>query len=231
MIAERIKELAALYLKPIEKVFAEHIPADSAIYVPPPFYMGGGCFKSLNYQRDCDIDLFSPVWEEFQSVHVSKNAITSVKDGRTIQFCKHWKDSLEKMVDSFDFAHTQCGVLITPQKSEDGLTFHISEPFFTPAWAEWINTGKTDYTGTDYPLSSLIRAGKLFKKDLLKPKEYQTMLLRILIDVAERGFKDGADLREQLDAIDLAYVVEDNKSTIYRLVEVLPSKNISSSAS
>jgi hypothetical protein len=223
MVAERIKELAELYLAPVKKVIEENGLS------PSPFYMGGGCFKSLNYQRDCDIDLFAQSWEEFNSAHVSKNAITAVKEGRTIQFCKHWKDSLEKMVDSFDFAHTQCGVLVTPKFGEDGVTsYHVGEPFFTPAWSEWINTGKTNYTGTDYPLSSLIRAGKLFKKDFLKPKEYQTMLLRILIDVAERGFKDGADLREQLNAIDLAYVVEDSKSTIYRLVEVLPSKKVSS---
>jgi hypothetical protein len=223
----RVLELADIYLAPIATFLSTKHP-DS---LPPSFYIGGGCFKSLDLQKDCDIDLFASNWPNYNdgdsSAFVSRNAQTISVYGRSVQFCNYWKPSLQEMVNSFDFGHTQCGVEVTPVRTETGsIELKTSLPYFTEAWNQWVKTRRTSYTGTEYPLASLIRAGKLFKNEILSSKEYRSMLLEILVDVAERGFKDGEDFRNQLDAIDLGEVVN-NKARAYALVELLKPQAIS----
>lgn len=149
--------------------------------------------ESLAKKCDCSV------------VHESKNAITVKCDGKLLQFCDYVKSSLPSLVTSFDFTHCQVGVLV--KTTEDGNggfgTPYVEEVFFTPEWVMARVTLKTKFTGSDYPLGSLVRTFKYAKRGLLNASATRGAVLEILTAVLDRGYEDYADFKDQLEAVDL----------------------------
>lgn len=180
------------------------------------YYMAGGCFQKIVH----DIDLFPVNPNDFDGINIylkdfivfsSCNAITVQYNGLIIQFCNYYHSSLKELVDSFDFAHCQIGAKI------DNKT-QVVEHYFSENYLDWKLTDEDIYTGTEYPLSSLIRSFK-YKENFLSCN-YKKEVLKILIDVVKRGFKDYKDFKNQLDAIDLAYIDENNELfELFKLLE------------
>lgn len=173
------------------------------------YYMAGGCFQKTVH----DIDLFPVNPNDFDGINhdlkdyivfSSYNAITVKYDDLVVQFCRYYHNSLKELVDSFDFAHCQIGVKI------DNKT-QVVEHYFSDAYLDWKLTDEDTYTGTQYPLSSLIRSYKY--KETFLGKNYKKVAVKILVDIIKRGFINYKDFKEQLDAIDLAYI-EDNDDLI-----------------
>ena len=183
------------------------------------FYVAG---NSLNEEVPNDFDLY-PVWKnQFDDVRskigednvvcVTKNAVTAKIDGHTVQFCNYFKNSLDELLESFDFAHVQVGARFT--KALDGSP--ISNVDFTPNWLVAKSTGQTFYTHSEYPISSLIRINKYIKRGNYIGKSYIRDVIRILTDILNRGIEDYDDFKDQLDAIDLG-LFGDDASTVLGL--------------
>lgn len=149
------------------------------------FYVAG---NSLNKLAPNDIDIF-PIESLFTKdqasllgniVSETKNAITVKVNldenlthqngaeqneihsfGKTIivQLCNYQHKDLVTLVNSFDFSHIQIGVKISLGKSIDQI-------YYTNEYSESKLCQSTEYTASEYPLSSLIRAFKYAKKGL-----------------------------------------------------------------
>lgn len=133
-------------------------------------------------------------------VSTTKNAITVLLDGgQLVQFCSYFKPSLTALVTSFDYSHVQVGVLF-PGNNE---LPRVDTVFYTDAFVMANVTRCTEYTGSEYPTSSLIRTLKYHKRGKLPKMAAGKTVLRILAGVINRGFSDYADFKDQLDAIDL----------------------------
>jgi hypothetical protein len=179
------------------------------------YYIAGGCFQKIVH----DYDIFPVNVNDFDDLNVklkeyivfsSKNAITIKYNNLTLQFCKYYHNSLKSLVDSFDFAHTQIGTKIE----------HYTQPveiYYSENYLDWKLTDEDVYTGTEYPLASLIRTFK-YKENYLVAN-YKKIVIEILTDIVKRGFKDYSDFKDQLDAIDLGFIT-DNESHM-SLFEVL----------
>ncbi len=181
------------------------------------FYVAG---NSLNEEAPNDFDLY-PVWKhQFDDVRskigednvvcVTKNAVTAKLDGHTVQFCNYFKDSLDELLESFDFAHVQVGARFT--KALDGSP--ISNVDFTPNWLVAKSTGQTFYTHSEYPISSLVRINKYIKRGNYVGKSYIKDVVLILTDILNRGIEDYEDFKDQLDAIDLGLFGEDASTVL-----------------
>lgn len=183
------------------------------------FYVAGSC---LNAEHPNDIDVYpaestslsSILTDEIKKAYpvlsVTKNAITFNIKGKIVQICSYHKPSLEALVDSFDFAHCQVGVKFEGKyyDEEYGESGGYPPPEVTEVYAseDW-KTAKmiqcTYFTGSEYPLSSLIRIVKYAKRDLFNGRSYIIDILNIMNNILERGYKDYADFKDQLDAVDL----------------------------
>lgn len=132
--------------------------------------------------------------------------------GKVVQFCKYKKESLYKLVESFDFAHIQVGTRVEIEWRPGGFegdpggyeSSTVDEVAYTPDWEQSHLLETTWYTGSEYPLSSLIRTVKYFQRGAYANKhEYKVDILNILSDIISRGYKDYPDYKDQLAAIDL----------------------------
>ena len=179
---------------------AEKLVAPVIDGMPYEFILAGGCLWPGPVN---DLDLFPVKLDNFKPhceaklVCSTKNADTYKHKGRVLQFCKYLKP-LNVLVQSFDFSHIQAGVKLRAGKTED--------VFYTDAFAGSLISQSTQYLGSDYPLSSLIRSYKYVYRDLLNPTR---AVLEILPDIVDRGFKGYTDFKDQLDAIDLNIIPED----------------------
>lgn len=190
------------------------------------FYVAG---NSLNKQPPNDIDIF-PVSDLFTKEqaeklgHVvceTKNAITvkvnldninhqtvdgenqiSVGKTITVQLCNYQHDNLEKLVNSFDFSHIQIGAKVTS---------NVIDVYYTKNYEDSKLCQSTEYIGSEYPLSSLIRAFKYAKRGDFAGNSHIFSVFKLLNDIIGRGFKDFDDFKNQLDAIDLGLVPENPK--------------------
>lgn len=179
--------------------------------LPGDFYIAGNC---LNKDTPRDIDLFPRRQNQFDYitdkysnyiVFKTKNAITlRYKDRGIIQFCHYHHNSLEDLVNSFDFAHVQIGAHIV----NDGR-INVKEVYHTFDYSEAKMAESTFFTGSKYPLSSLIRLFKYYGRHQLPGKSYIAEALKILKTVIQRGFIDYDDFKDQLDSVDLGLVPED----------------------
>lgn len=141
----------------------------------------------------------------------TRNALTVNIGGKVIQFCNYNKHDLISLIESFDFAHIQIGVAVEidwePGNHEDGGGYGgsiIKYVEFTDNWQRAHMLETTWYTGSDYPLSSLLRITKYFQRGCYAKKyEYKKDILNILNDIIHRGYKDYQDYKDQLAAIDL----------------------------
>ena len=173
------------------------------------FILAGSC---LNKDEPNDFDVF-PVNVDFDFsgitkiaekneidvLHETKNALTVKIEDKIIQFCNYRKESLEELVRSFDFSNCQVGIQIV----NVGLTTSTGKVFYTEEWLECWITGEAVYTGSEYPLSSLVRAEKYLQRGFISKKNYRCVILKILDNLLNRGFKNYDDYKDQLVSIDL----------------------------
>jgi hypothetical protein len=192
------------------------------------FYVAG---NSLNKQPPNDIDIF-PVGNPFTKEQAQKlgfivcetrNAITvkvnldstmnhHTVDGEneiniggrtvTVQLCNYHHENLEKLVNSFDFAHIQIGAKV----DRTGI-----EVYYTKAYEDSKLCQSTEYIGSEYPLSSLLRAFKYAKRGDFAGNSHIFSVLKVLTDIVHRGFDDFNDFKDQMDAIDLGLVPENKE--------------------
>jgi hypothetical protein len=191
------------------------------------FYIGG---NSLNRDEPNDIDLF-PVGESdfgdlwyqptegelsvqkagyvwgWERVSRTRNAVTLDMDGTPVQFCSYHHKSLEDLVESFDFAHIKVGAHVKrhgKSKKYDVQSVYISDDYVAARGME-----TTYYTGSDYPMSSLIRLVKYGARGLYPGRAYVGDVLHILGDILRQGVRDYDDFKDQMDAVDLGLVPEE----------------------
>lgn len=155
----------------------------------------------------------------------TRNALTVNIGGKVIQFCNYNKHDLISLIESFDFAHIQIGVAVEidwePGNHEDGGGYGgsiIKYVEFTDNWQRAHMLETTWYTGSDYPLSSLLRITKYFQRGCYAKKyEYKKDILNILNDIIHRGYKDYQDYKDQLAAIDLLLLEPEEKEAALSL--------------
>jgi hypothetical protein len=185
-------------------------------------YVAGNC---LNRANPNDIDLF-PVREgdfvahDFEKV-LSKtpNALTVREDGVIIQLCNYHWNSLKELVDSFDFAHIQIGAKLDIRHSV------VEEIYCSDNWMLAHQVESTWFTGSAFPLSSLIRANKYIQREEFAGKSYIPSILDMITSIVTRGFENYQDFKDQLDAVDLGLLPEDlndtNRENLMKLFEAL----------
>lgn len=181
------------------------VPIKEIRKIIPHFYIGG---NSLNRNTPNDIDVFPASNCEFtfnldtKILSSTKNATTISIDGITVQFCNYRHSSLKELVDSFDFSHIQVGAEINGDDCD---------VYFSDAYIKSKLTQSTEFAGSEYPLSSLIRAFKYQERGDFAGKSYIFSVLDILNTIIERGFSNYPDFKDQLDAVDLGLLPEDFK--------------------
>lgn len=158
----------------------------------------------------------------------TKNALTCNISGKIVQFCRYKKKDLVELIESFDFAHIQIGCKVhidwRPGDFEDDPGGYersvIKEVAYTPNWEQAHLLETTWYTGSEYPLSSLIRVMKYFQRGAYANKhEYKTDVLLILNNIISRGYKDYADYKDQLAAIDLMLLEPSESEAAWKLFQ------------
>lgn len=172
------------------------------------FIVGGNC---LNTSQPNDYDLFpcTPTFvldiknKEYTPVFNTKNATTYNIDGTLIQFCNYHKTTIKELVESFDFAHIKIGAKIKCRWFNKLLEIIDIDLCISDDWLNAKLTDESYYTGSEYPLSSLIRLNKYYKRGDLKRKGLNTVL--ILTDIIKRGFANYPDFKDQVEAVDLVY--------------------------
>lgn len=155
----------------------------------------------------------------------TRNALTVNMSGTVLQFCNYYKHDLTELVSSFDFAHIQIGIHVEidwePGDPEDGGGYNwstITTVEYTHDWELAHLAQTTWYTGSDYPLSSLIRITKYFQRGAYANKyEYKKDIMNILKDIIGRGYADYKDYKDQLAAIDLLLLEPEEKETAWNL--------------
>lgn len=203
---------------------ALRLVSDVAEVLPEQFYLAGGCFGKVAR----DLDIF-PCSDEFSMqkndsmklVCETKNARTYKYKGVVIQACNYRHDSLKKLLESFDFAHVQIGAGVSVKDKRATV-------FSTRCTKNYISAkaiGDSWYTGSDYPLSSLVRLGKYHSRgEVSKGKMIQSSI-GILADIVERGFRGYDDFKDQLDAVDIGLLSEEmdevSRSQLGRLFNLL----------
>jgi len=156
----------------------------------------------------------------------TRNALTVNINGKVIQFCNYNKHDLISLIESFDFAHIQIGVAVEitwrPGDFEDdpGGYDHsvIKYVEYTDEWQRAHMLETTWYTGSEYPLSSLIRLNKYYQRGCYaKKQEYKKDILNIMSDIIKRGYSDYQDYKDQLAAVDLLLLEPEEKEAAWNL--------------
>lgn len=194
-----------------------------------PFILAGG---ALCTQTPNDFDIYPSDGKEFNLNNITnelttfdknrvkfitrtKNALTIIVDGQTLQFCTYVKNNIDELIKSFDFAHCQIGVCFNGHGQSptiDGVKY--TEDYLTSQLC-----GGTFYTGSEYPLSSLFRTIKYTSRGKFNGKEHIDAIMDILMDVVKRKFHDYNDYKDQLDAIDLGLSEYEKAYELYKVFE------------
>lgn len=210
-----IIQKSELLLGPVQKI------------LPARFYLAGGCFGKV--VRDLDIFPVDGEPEDFKLKEYgpltllgsTKNATTYRYFDQVIQACKYKHPSLESLVKSFDFAHIQVGAEISNQHG----VITVERTYFTGEFVTSRVMGNSWYTGSSYPLSSLVRLMKYKTREEICRGQAISSVISIVADIVERGVKDYDDFKDQLDAVDLGLLPEQMKDIDFhpalRLYEML----------
>lgn len=236
----RIKDRMEQRLKPLYSTIAILLSYDYTGY-----YVAG---NSCNAAAPHDYDIYPECNDKFDFdaiesrvkalggyvVCKTKNALTLNMSGKVLQFCDYSKNTCHALIESFDFAHIQVGVAVEidwePGDPEDGGGYsssRISAVTWTEEWLVAHATETTWYTGSDYPLSSLLRTTKYFQRGAYAKKhEYKKDILNIINDIISRGYKDYKDYKDQLAAIDLLLLEPEEKKAAWDLWKVCCLKGL-----
>lgn len=239
-IKDVIKERMALRLKNVFSAIAICLSYDYDGY----FVAGNSCNAAIPHDFDIypwgsDFD-FKGIKSRVESVGgyvviETRNALTVNISGKVIQFCNYNKHDLISLIESFDFAHIQIGVAVhiewRPGDFEEDLGGYdysvIKHVEFTDNWQRAHMLETTWYTGSDYPLSSLLRTTKYFQRGCYAKKyEYKKDILNILNDIISRGYKDYKDYKDQLAAVDLLLLEPEEKEAAWKLWKTCCNKGL-----
>lgn len=187
------------------------------------FYIAGNCLNSPNAKDIHDVDLFPVGGNNFpdnfpegcELICKTKNAYTLEHKGLKIQLCNYKYMALEELVNSFDYAHIQVGVEV--KNSTVNNVYHSQD------WLTSNSLHTSWYTGSDYPLSSAIRALKYYQYGQITHSKAIFSIISALTDVIDRGFDSYEDFKDQIDAVDLGLVADNENefSDLDRLFELL----------
>lgn len=145
----------------------------------------------------------------------TKNSLTVSVNNEIIQFCKYTKPSEMELIESFDFAHCQIAVSFECIEDDDGgYNASVNEVFYTDDWLKAKAMESTFYTGSEFPLSSLIRLVKYQSRGMFSGNSYKYEMLKVLNDVVKRGYYDYEDYKNQMDSVDLQLLKEENIGNI-----------------
>ena len=149
----------------------------------------------------------------------TRNALTVNINSNIIQLCNYWKPDLINLIESFDFAHIQVGVAVNIEWGSDGYeSSQVEYAEYTDNWQRAHMLETTWYTGSDYPLSSLLRTVKYFQRGAYANKfEYKKDIINILNNTISRGYNDYQDYKDQLAAIYLLLLEPEEKEAAWNL--------------
>lgn len=193
------------------------------------FVAGNSCNASAPHDFDlypwCNSEFdFEGIKSRIESVGgyviiETRNALTVNINNNIIQFCNYWKPDLINLIESFDFAHIQVGVAVTIKWGPDGYDRSAVEYVeYTDNWQRAHMLETTWYTGSDYPLSSLLRTVKYFQRGAYANKfEYKKDIINILNNIISRGYEDYQDYKDQLAAIDLLLLEPEESEATWNL--------------
>ena len=162
-------------------------------------------YNSRDYGKT--VDILKQVYKYFET----PNCVTINTNYVKVQLCKYNYPTMEQLVESFDFAHVQIAYDIFTQ--EVTYTEQAKESFISRT---------TTFTGSEYPLSSLIRLNKYYERGRIQGRGLIGEVLLIFKAILERGFKDYEDFKDQLNAVDLNFFdAEGSKNDLaYELYQV-----------
>ena len=151
----------------------------------------------------------------------TKNATTLVgPEKRVLQLCNFVHPSLRELVESFDFSHIQVGVWFNLR----GAT-RIESIYYSDNWLRFRALGDSQFEGSAYPLSSLVRLFKYSSRREISQGRTLWSIFEILEAISSRGFEDYDDFKDQIDAVDLGLLPEDlenlNSETLSNLFNLL----------
>lgn len=194
--------------------------------------------NSCNAGTPNDFDLYCKEGFDFAKIvrslkpygHVlctTRNALTVSINGKVVQFCNYKKGSLLELIRSFDFAHIQVGVQV--HNAWDDCSY-ISSTVTEAAWTLDYSKSKmlqtTWYTGSEYPLSSLMRCVKYAQRGDFLGKSYKVALLTILSDIISQGYDNYEDFKDQMAAVDLLLLEESESNAAWELYNVCGKQGI-----
>lgn len=170
--------------------------------------VAGGCLAASHVN---DVDLFPVGSVEIPplplvKLSTSRNATTYGAEPWPIQVCSYRHETVETLIESFDFAHVQAGAELL-LGGDDARVVRVA---FTQAFVESNAAHTSWFTGSAYPLSSLIRAGKYYP-DRMPRAAYVRSVINAIAATVGRGFKDWEDFKDQIDAVDLGLLNDEQK--------------------
>lgn len=196
-----------LYKETIRNRILQRVPIEALSKIGLNTYYIGG--NSLNKEAPHDIDLFPIDGVSFDNIDIdkkikdvtvelvmeTKNAKTIKVNGIIVQLCKYMHNSLQDLVNSFDFAHVQVGAEI--------IDMQIRDIYTSDDWQKSKMLESTYYTGSEYPLSSMLRLIKYAQRNNFSKRDLRFSVVNILGDIISRGYFGYPDFKDQLDAVDL----------------------------
>lgn len=215
MLKERGESIFAMLPDDIKKVLVDNhgIFAGSAM-IPKHEINDIDVFFYSSKDYKNAVDAICTVYKFFRTA----NCVTiTPRDDVKIQLCKYNYPTMKQLVESFDFAHVQIAYDVFSQ-----------EVVYTEQAKESFISHTTTFTGSEYPLSSLIRLSKYYERGFIAGRGLIGEVLLIFKAVVERGFKDYEDFKDQLNAIDLHFFDTEGgeNSLAYSLYEVCRKKGL-----
>lgn len=135
------------------------------------------------------VDALRQIYKSFKTV----NCVTIISVVK-VQLCKYNYPTMKQLIESFDFAHVQIAYDVFSQ--DVAYTEQAKDAFISHT---------TTFTGSEYPLSSLIRISKYYERGLIPGRGLIGEVLLIFYAILERGFEDYEDFKDQLNAVDLNF--------------------------
>lgn len=201
------------------------------------FYVCGG---ALLPEEPNDYDLFPIDEDDFNEkwwrtllnkdfmTWETPNATSFKIDGVKIQLCKFWNDSLINTVERFDFTHCKLGAEFhrAEYKGKKVDRFECTDVYVSDDFIRFRILGYSEYTGAhenDYPLSSLLRVFKYYKRGYIRSS--YDVIFQILESFLERGYENPLDFGQQLAGIDIGQEesegITDNMKTLMHIFFLL----------
>ena len=155
------------------------------------YKIAGGSLLPMN-SRDIDLfDVVGEIPEEFL-VSTGYNARTYVNQGTVVQICRYTKQTMQALIQSFDFAHCQIAAQVVDRKLVEVRT--------TPEFQQYLTEGASWFVGSEYPIGSLIRLRKFSERKILK--DPMTDVLNILTKIIDLRLSYDA-FKDHMEAIDI----------------------------